>query len=202
MEYASKLLDHRRRQSSTFVSELPVSIDKVVREMADSDSDDEESTEGSNGEQRLGIHMHKMFYESVRHNQFSVVGELLRLKDTVGASEVDEYSISIALASKFDDLANRVCNFGRLPLDDDVRNAVVQVGAASAMAFVQLGRFISENHEGYDDFKTNSHRVSICRRILAIFEGIGSNQLQCSTKRKACWGVSADAILTQAAEHS
>lgn len=150
MEYASKLVDHRRRQSSTFVSELPVSIDKVVIETAETDSDDEESTEGSNGEQRLGIHMHKMFYESVRHNQFSVVGELLRLKDTVGASEMDEYSISIALASKFDDLANRVCNFGRLPLDDDVRTAVVQVGAASAMAFVQLGMFISESHRSFD----------------------------------------------------
>jgi hypothetical protein len=149
MEYAAKLLDQRRRQSSSFISELPISIDKVVAEIEDSDSDDEESTEGSRVEERLGRHMHKMFFESVRTSHFSVVGELLRLKETVGVSEEDEYSISVAMASKFDDLANRVCNFGRLPLDDDVRTAVVQVGAASAMAFVQLGKCINLIHRRY-----------------------------------------------------
>jgi len=141
MEMASKLLDQRRRQSSAFISELPISIDKVVADMEDSDSEEEESAGDSNSDRRLGLHMNSMFFESVRSNHMSVVGELLRLKETVGASEEDEYSISVAMASKFDDLANRVCNFGRLPLDDNVRTAVVQVGAASAMAYVQLDAF-------------------------------------------------------------
>ena len=81
-----------------------------------------------------------MVFANAKGKQFSVVGELLKLKEAVGQTETDEYSVSVAVASKFDDLPNRVCNFGKLQLDDEVMFAVQQVAATSAMALVQLGK--------------------------------------------------------------
>jgi hypothetical protein len=130
MEMASKSIEHRRRLASGFIAELPLLMDIAAGQAEDGDQDEES---------RVGMHTHNMFFTSAKGKQFSVVGELLKLKDTVGKTDVDEYSVSIAVASRFDDLTGRVCNFGRFQLDDEVRHAVLQVAATSAMALVQVG---------------------------------------------------------------
>lgn len=137
MQLASKQLEGRRRLSSIFVSENPLLMDIIVGAPVD---DDEE--ENDDEEIRVGRHCHDMLFKSATGKQFSVVGELLKLKPTVGKTETDEYSVSVAVAGKFDDLPPRICNFGRMHLDSDEQNAVLQMAATSAMALVQVGKFV------------------------------------------------------------
>lgn len=137
MQLASKILENRRRLGCAFVADAPLLMDIAIGVPdANDDSHEDEET-------RVGWHTHNMVFANAKGKQFSVVGELLKLKEAVGQTETDEYSVSVAVASKFDDLPNRVCNFGKLQLDDEVKFAVQQVAATSAMALVQLGKLIS-----------------------------------------------------------
>lgn len=138
MQLASREIEKRRRLSSVFVSEVPLHMDIAVGSPNDDDNTD-------NAEEiRVGLHTHDMFFTSAKGKQFSVVSELLKMKETVGQTETDEYSVSIAVSNKFDDLSTRMCNFGSLQLDDEVKDAVLQVAATSSMAMVQVGKSITQ----------------------------------------------------------
>ena len=135
MQLASKIIENRRRLACAFVADAPLLMDLAIG--APDESDDAYEDE----EVRVGLHLHNVLFASAKGKQFSVVGELLKLKEAVGRTEADEYSVSVAVASKFDDLALRICNFGRLQLaDEEVKDAVHQVAATSAMALVQVGK--------------------------------------------------------------
>mmetsp|Transcript_17525 Transcript_17525/g.25932 ORF Transcript_17525/g.25932 Transcript_17525/m.25932 type:complete len:1277 (-) Transcript_17525:60-3890(-) len=134
VELATKVIEQRRRMAAGFVSELPLKLDKVCGKQVD--DDDEGAHEDS--EARIGMHAHNIFYTSAKGKQFSVVGELLGLKESVGKTETDEYSVSIAMSSKYDDTSLRLCNFGRLQLDSDVKHSTLQIAATSAMALAQI----------------------------------------------------------------
>jgi hypothetical protein len=138
MELASKEMEKRRRLSCVFVSEVPLHMDIAVGSPGRDDHDADNAEE-----LRVGMHTHDMFFTSAKGKQFSVVGELLKLKETVGATEADEFSVSVAVSNKFDDLSTRMCNFGKLQSDDDTESAVLQVAATSAMAMVQVGKLLS-----------------------------------------------------------
>lgn len=137
IELATKLIEQRRRMSAGFISELPLKLDKMFGEQID---DDEEVIK-EDQEARIGMITNDIFFKSAKGKQFSVVGEFLRLKQAVGKTEIDEYSVSIAMSSKFSDTESRLNNFGRLNLDNETKDAAFQISCTSAMAMAQIGKF-------------------------------------------------------------
>ena len=135
MELASKLLEQRRRMSAVFISEVPIQIDRVVKKNLEGDDPHEEDTEA-----RIGMHTHNMLFTNAKGKKYSVVGELLKLKPTVDKTEDNEYSVSISISSKYDDVAGRLSSFERLQLDSKTENAAMQLLAIGAMDLAQVGK--------------------------------------------------------------
>jgi hypothetical protein len=134
MQFASKAIENRRRLASAFISDYPLIIDIALGTSGlDNEAFDDEDC-------RVGWHTHNMVFTAANGKQFSVVGELLKLKDAVGKTEPDEYSVSIAAASRLEELTLRVCNFGNLNSDIDTKDAMHQIAATSTMAFIQVGK--------------------------------------------------------------
>lgn len=140
MELASKHAEQRRRCAANFLADLPCALDSLLGATPTIDG-----TENDDVEQRIGLYANQMLYEPAPGRQFSAIQSLLRLKETVGASEQNEYSVPIVLSSKQDDLPERVCNFEAITVDGDKTKALKQHASASMSAYLQMGKLTVSN---------------------------------------------------------
>lgn len=154
---AAKLIEHRRRQSSTFLSQLPARIDTASLNslLRGGERDGPKSIPEDRNEQRLDLIMDRIFFDPFEEK--TVLEYFVRKR--VRKQGIREWAgpccVPVATKSSLDDVSGFLCQ------DSEQKNeaieshkgldASIRVAARSALAHLQLDAFSSLIKEGSTD---------------------------------------------------
>jgi len=137
LQMAAKLIERRRSQTASFMSQLPSLIDKTPVTRLSGEFRGGPSAPKSipeDDEQRLGLLMNRIFYERHGKDNASVIEGLVRTRT---GPDMDNRLIAISQESSFDDMSPRICN-SEMKSDPDVSDELASLEIAQTCAASHL----------------------------------------------------------------